>query len=109
MPIKTLGSLGKIRVDRVTGNTHIFFGLTAKQRYCEKSRVILMLLFSVNLVFCEIALEGAQDILGNELVGGVLVPRIKFNILRVVLLVHLAGPCDKLCNQTFQLRVNLNL
>ena len=28
MPIKTLGSLGKIRVGRVTGNTHIsFFGL----------------------------------------------------------------------------------
>ena len=24
MPIKTLGSLGKIRVGRVTGNTHIF-------------------------------------------------------------------------------------
>ena len=29
MPIKTLGSLGKIRVGRVTGNTHIFFGLTS--------------------------------------------------------------------------------
>ena len=29
MPIKTLGSLGKIRVGRVTGNTHIlFFGLS---------------------------------------------------------------------------------
>ena len=28
MPIKTLGSLGKIRVGRVTGNTHnFFFGL----------------------------------------------------------------------------------
>ena len=28
MPIKTLGSLGKIRVGQVTGNTHIsFFGL----------------------------------------------------------------------------------
>ena len=25
MPIKTLGSLGKIRVGQVTGNTHIFF------------------------------------------------------------------------------------
>ena len=25
MSIKTLGSLGKIRVGRVTGNTHIFF------------------------------------------------------------------------------------
>ena len=25
MPIKTLGSLGKIRVGRVTGNTHILF------------------------------------------------------------------------------------
>ena len=25
MPIKTLGSLAKIRVGRVTGNTHIFF------------------------------------------------------------------------------------
>ena len=25
MPIKTLGSLGKIRVGRVTRNTHIFF------------------------------------------------------------------------------------
>ena len=25
MPVKTLGSLGKIRVGRVTGNTHIFF------------------------------------------------------------------------------------
>ena len=31
MPIKTLGSLGKIRVGRVTGNTHIFFfGLILK-------------------------------------------------------------------------------
>ena len=28
MPIKTLGSLGKIRVGRETGNTHFFFGLT---------------------------------------------------------------------------------
>ena len=27
MPIKTLGSLGKIRVGRVTGNTHIFLAL----------------------------------------------------------------------------------
>ena len=27
MPMKTLGSLGKIRVGRVTGNIHIFFGL----------------------------------------------------------------------------------
>ena len=25
MPIKTLGSLGKIRVGRVTGNAHVFF------------------------------------------------------------------------------------
>ena len=25
MPIKTLGSLGKIRVGPVTGNTHLFF------------------------------------------------------------------------------------
>ena len=32
MPIKTLGSLGKIRVGRVTGNTHIFFfGLSANK------------------------------------------------------------------------------
>ena len=29
MPIKTLGSLGKIRVGRVIGNTHIFFGLVS--------------------------------------------------------------------------------
>ena len=27
MPIKTLGSLGKIRVGRVTGNTHFFLAL----------------------------------------------------------------------------------
>ena len=27
MPIKTLGSLGKIRIGRVTGNTYFFFGL----------------------------------------------------------------------------------
>ena len=27
MPIKTFGSVGKIRVGRVTGNTHIFWGL----------------------------------------------------------------------------------
>ena len=34
MPIKTLGSLGKIRVGRVTGNTHIFFfGLTRYQYF----------------------------------------------------------------------------
>ena len=33
-PIKTLGSLGKIRVGRVTGNTHIFFFcLTKPQGY----------------------------------------------------------------------------
>ena len=33
MPIKTLVSLGKIRVGRVTGNTHIFFfGLTHNQK-----------------------------------------------------------------------------
>ena len=32
MPIKTLGSLGKIRVGRVTGNTHIFLGLTKVNR-----------------------------------------------------------------------------
>ena len=30
IPIKTLGSLGKNRVGRVTENTHIFFGLTCK-------------------------------------------------------------------------------
>ena len=30
MPIKTLGSLGKIRVGRVTGNTHIFFFCLSK-------------------------------------------------------------------------------
>ena len=34
MPIKTLGSLGKIRVGRVTGNTHIFFfGLIGQMAY----------------------------------------------------------------------------
>ena len=27
MPIKTLGSLGKIRVGRLTGNTHMFLAL----------------------------------------------------------------------------------
>ena len=33
MPIKTLGSLGKIRVGRVTGNTHnFFFGLMVKEQ-----------------------------------------------------------------------------
>ena len=31
MPIKTLGSLGKIRVGRVTGNTHFFFGLIERR------------------------------------------------------------------------------
>ena len=30
MPLKTLGLLGKIRVGRVTGNTHIFFCLSTK-------------------------------------------------------------------------------
>ena len=34
MPIKTLGSLGKIRVGRVTGNTHFFFGLMRKPAFC---------------------------------------------------------------------------
>ena len=33
MPIKTLGLLGKIRVGRVTGNTHIFFGLMRKPAF----------------------------------------------------------------------------
>ena len=34
MPIKTLGSLGKIRVGRITGNTHIFSSPEPKaQRY----------------------------------------------------------------------------
>ena len=37
MPIKTLGSLGKIRVGRVTGNTYIFFfGLTFIFEACRK-------------------------------------------------------------------------
>ena len=32
--IKTLGSLGKIRVGRVTGNTHIFFlALTFRSKF----------------------------------------------------------------------------
>ena len=35
MPIKTLGSLGKIRVGRVTGNTYIFFfGLREGDNLC---------------------------------------------------------------------------
>ena len=38
MPIKTLGSLGKIRVGRVTGNTHIFMG---GPRYFELAREII--------------------------------------------------------------------
>ena len=43
MPIKTLGSLGKIRVGRVTGNTHIFFfGL----RTC----FLVMLFFHIRLL-----------------------------------------------------------
>ena len=38
MPIKTLGSLGKIRVGRVTGNTHIFFfGLSINEPRSEKT------------------------------------------------------------------------
>ena len=38
MPIKTLGSLGKIRVGRVTGNTHIsFFGLIDRPSYMVKT------------------------------------------------------------------------
>ena len=42
MPIKTLGSLGKIRVGRVTGNTHIFFfGLTScKVYYTQVSTLV---------------------------------------------------------------------
>ena len=41
MPIKTLGSLGKIRVGRVTGNTHIiFFGLTQRNK-----KISIVLLF----------------------------------------------------------------
>ena len=52
MPIKTLGSLGKIRVGRVTGNTHIFFfglrrvklklGILAKDIALCKSYVFLL-------------------------------------------------------------------
>ena len=35
MPIKTLGSLGKIRVGRVTGNTHnFFFWPYVQKHYC---------------------------------------------------------------------------
>ena len=38
MPIKTLGSLGKIRVGRVTGNTHIFFFcLMFEQTMCSSN------------------------------------------------------------------------
>ena len=37
MPIKTLGSLGKIRVGRVTGNTHIFFFGLSKCSYIENN------------------------------------------------------------------------
>ena len=32
MPIKTLGSLGKIRVGRLTGNTHIFWPYVVQRR-----------------------------------------------------------------------------
>ena len=43
MPIKTLGSLGKNRVGRVTGNTHIFFfGL----------RNIILLLLPITHLIC---------------------------------------------------------
>ena len=45
MPIKTLGSLGKIRVGRETGNTHISFGggglSTSVILDCVKQTVIL--------------------------------------------------------------------
>ena len=47
LPIKTLGSLGKIRVGRVTGNTHIFFFWPYKQCFEERAGHI----FSVPQVY----------------------------------------------------------
>ena len=45
MPIKTLGSLGKIRVGRVTGNTHIFFfGLMCIQTLVSFCQFVLKIL-----------------------------------------------------------------
>ena len=40
MPIKTLGSLGKIRVGRVTGNTHIFGPSNVSIEYVSKPLII---------------------------------------------------------------------
>ena len=39
MPIKTLGSLGKIRVGRVTGNSHILF-LALRYIYLDPKAVL---------------------------------------------------------------------
>ena len=56
MPIKTLGSLGKIRVGRVTGNTHIsFFGLmyvdvkSLRDSYVHAFQVLLIGLAKLKL------------------------------------------------------------
>ena len=35
MPIKTLGSLGKIRVGQVPGNTHIFWPSVQVMNHCD--------------------------------------------------------------------------
>ena len=54
MPIKTLGSLGKIRVGRVTGNTHIFFFGLSKClfKYFNLFYCFLIVLFScMNLLY----------------------------------------------------------
>ena len=48
MPIKTLGSLGKIRVGRVTGNTHIFL-LRSTLFYIKKTFYIFVYF---KVIFC---------------------------------------------------------
>ena len=46
MPIKTLGSLGKIRVGWVTGNTHIsFFGLMYVCVFIYRNDSLLMIIY----------------------------------------------------------------
>ena len=53
MPIKTLGSLGKIRVGRVTGNTHIFFfGLRVSKTNQRGMPTVLRIPTSDSSLFC---------------------------------------------------------
>ena len=74
MPIKTLGSLGKIRVGRVTGNTHIFVFAYAKRRF------IIMRLISLQLLQLKVGVQNASFISQMVKPGAVTARLVAFSV-----------------------------